>query len=150
MSPLQFTIGSSPEIVKMLLDAGADPNVIGGYSSPGIEKYHFIPILLMFADKKPPYLKDTDMECVRLLIEAGADVNCGALLAALRRRKFDIAEMLIDAGADMDVQNPNGETALFLAADKNDVDVLKLLLRKGANPNIPDKKGSTPLMKAVL
>ncbi len=60
----------------------------------------------------------------------------------------DITEIqkLIEAGADVNVTNSNGETPLYVASSKNQTEVVKLLLEAGADVNkgrIED--GYTPL-----
>jgi ankyrin repeat protein len=72
-----------------------------------------------------------------------------------------LAARLLAAGADPNVADLAGQTALFLAAEANNVDVATVLLQFGANPNIStdavsseegrgmgDQSGSTPLMRA--
>ena len=64
---------------------------------------------------------------------------------------FELALLLLDAGADPDVrQTSDGRTALHVAVTLPDVktrsDVVELLLRRKANPNIPDASGYTALM----
>lgn len=52
---------------------------------------------------------------------------------------------VISRGTPIDIQNPNGHTALHLAASLSRYDVVKLLIEKGANPNIKDNKGDRPI-----
>jgi len=91
-------------------------------------------------------------EIVELLISKGADVNAGEgvqvpLYAAAHSARIDIAERLIDAGA-----NINGDDArkqgcpLEAAVDSEDMKMIELLLSKGADVN---KGGWSPLHHAV-
>jgi ankyrin repeat protein len=56
---------------------------------------------------------------------------------------------LTESNADLDATDPDGSTALALAAINGHADVVALLLEKGANPNIADRTGMTPLYAAV-
>ena len=68
--------------------------------------------------------------------------------------------ILVDAGANLDIVDGHGSTALSWAAGGGHTERVNLLLRKktevvqllvdaGANPNIPDKYGFTPLSWAT-
>jgi ankyrin repeat protein len=54
-----------------------------------------------------------------------------------------IMERLLDAGADIDLQNDGGETALMYAAKYGRKEALRILLARGANPAIRDNDGRT-------
>lgn len=63
---------------------------------------------------------------------------------------FLTIESLINDGADIDVADENGETALMKAArTNNDVAVAEILIGWGANINAVDAKYETALMKAA-
>ena len=87
----------SIEVVRLLLEHGADPNA------------------------KDPRLGTTPMadagaapELVRLLVEAGADIDQtlpggeSVLVRFISRQQWDSALFLIDRGANLDVTNPDG------------------------------------------
>lgn len=63
----------------------------------------------------------------------------------------DIAKVndLLAQGVDVNAQDPQGVTALIVAAFKGNTDLAKLLVEKGADINAKAKRGSTPLMAAV-
>jgi ankyrin repeat protein len=111
---------------------------------------------------------------VRLLIERGADVDARSivndwprqvtgeprrmyrpfggltpLMFAAREGCLDCARSLVAAGANLDLPDPKGVTALFLAIDNFHFDTAKLLIEAGANPNKWDWWGRTPLYSAV-
>ena len=48
---------------------------------------------------------------------------------------------LIDAGADLNMEAKNGDTALILAANRGYTDCVKVLLKAGADVNGKNKKG---------
>jgi uncharacterized protein len=52
---------------------------------------------------------------------------------------LDIAEQLITAGADPDLQDKDGTSALIFAASIGRSETTKLLIALGANPNLKDK-----------
>ena len=105
------------DCVKTLLKAGADVNKQASGTTALKEAASFAYTI-----------------CVQLLLKAGADVNafsnkqvtlnegarvnpCGqdtALLTAIPRRGSDIVNMLIDAGADVNVQGWDGSTPLLI------------------------------------
>lgn len=66
------------------------------------------------------------------------------LQAALQSGKSDMAEKIIEAGANVNIKNPQGMSPLLLCATRNLVVPAVLLLQKGANPNL------TPLSEPPL
>lgn len=61
---------------------------------------------------------------------------------------LSIIHMLVDAGAKLNVQDDQGRTALFIAAENKRPAVIKLLKSMGADVDISDYAGNTPLMVA--
>lgn len=64
---------------------------------------------------------------------------------AAREGHYQLAEKLIELGADPNNEDNNGQTALFYSAREGHKDLCMLLIKKGANPNQQDKKHQTPL-----
>ena len=71
------------------------------------------------------------------------------LLFAAREGCLECARALVEGGAKLDLTDPKGVTALFLAIDNFHFDLAKYLIEKGANPNKWDWWGRTPLYSAV-
>ena len=57
----------------------------------------------------------------------------------------EVVKLLLAKGADINVKNSNGETALMAASSRGNADVVKLLLDKGADINVKNSKGKTAL-----
>jgi ankyrin repeat protein len=90
------------EAVRLLLDAGADPNAVGTSEQIGPVQ----PLHSAAASGR--------LEGVRLLLERGADVNARqgggftALHAAAASRDMELARVLLAAGADMTAKTDDG------------------------------------------
>ena len=60
----------------------------------------------------------------------------------------DVAKLLLDGGADLNMVTQHGGTPLHWAANNGRKTVVQLLLERGAWPNIRDQFGRTPLSYA--
>ncbi len=96
--------------------------------------------------------KGNPIECIRLLIDAGADVNAkrsdGGIPLVSAAGEAEVVRMLIDAGADVDaVDRSHRCTALHWASYMvdGDIETVRCLLEAGAHPSPVDKEGQTPL-----
>jgi uncharacterized protein len=78
-----------------------------------------------------------------------AEARNQALLEAAARPNGPGARDLLAQGADPNVRDPEGRTALMVAIENNhNPDVIELMLAKGAQVNATDRDGSTALMIA--
>lgn len=83
-----------------------------------------------------------DVEFIKKMITVGADsyfkINEGEsfLSTALVSEKYEIAELLIENGVDMNKTNKAGEQIVFDLIRKNHINQLKFLLKHGLNLNI--------------
>lgn len=87
-------------------------------------------------------------ECVRLLVQAGANVNARDFHGntPLHDAYFpDVAEELLKAGADVNARNHDGETPIFTAMSDG---VILLLAKHGANFRIRNNNGETVIKAA--
>ncbi|ADG72767.1 ankyrin repeat domain-containing protein [Brachyspira murdochii] len=167
------------EVVKELLNAGADTDIIYGTKEENEDNILY------------PAIKRCNLEKVKLLTEHGADINysnfeygpviayaisqeCidivkylvsqGAdpamtytngysysgksyslLNAAVGNKTTEIAEYLIEQGADINTQTDSvsGLPLIFIALRAENIELLKLLIEKGADTSVVDKDGKT-------
>ena len=128
--------------VKQLLNEGADPNAITECGKS--------PLMLaaMYGHKA----------AIETLLDAGADPNLQgdeefdegqtALMyiasSFFASNRAEVIKFLVERGADVNIQNNEGETALMLAGDFTDA--VKALIEAGADLNLRDKEGNTAMM----
>ena len=67
---------------------------------------------------------------------------------AIKGRLFCCVKLLLDEGANTDLQDSSGSTALIQASLNGHPACVKLLLDAGANTDLKTKKSNTALMKA--
>lgn len=65
------------------------------------------------------------------------------------KKSDDVLNMLIDAGADVNIATKTKSTALMAAASAGRVSIVELLVTKGADPMLKNSKGQTALDVAV-
>ena len=75
-------------------------------------------------------------------------VHLNPLHFALARAQPRVAVALIEAGADPNSRDDDGDTALIVATNKQWTEVVRALLAKGADPNAAGRNGETPLHNA--
>jgi hypothetical protein len=140
------------DAVKVLLAHGGDPNAT--------ESTNGETALMWAAAENHP-------EAVKALISRGANLNARSkaleyktdrfglegvltilprghwtpLMYAAREGALGSARALAEAGADLNLTDPDGATALVLAIINGHYDTAGLLLEKGADPNIADTAG---------
>jgi hypothetical protein len=59
--------------------------------------------------------------------------------------KMDTIQLLINYGADLEIKNKDGKTALMLASELNNYEIVEFLLSLGAKPNAGGLKTTTKL-----
>ena len=137
-SALIFAVESGHfELTMELVAAGADPND---------QRNGFCPLHVLSWVRKPNSGDDpsgdppprgsgnlTDLEFVRAIVLAGADVNA----------------KLENGDGGRAVLTPRGATPMLYAARTADVPLMKTLVELGADPAEPNVDGCTPLMAAA-
>ena len=122
---LEAVGGGHLDTVRFLLDAGVDKEFIDGSCfSVNVSALH--------------HAAKGDVEIVRLLLDARADVNqqhffdCEtALMIAASAGKTEIVHLLLNAGADKNVTNLDGETVLMMAKSSGQAEIASLLADGG-------------------
>ena len=82
-------------------------------------------------------------------INVNSDVGT-ALMAAVFKNDIKIAKLLLDFGADTNIADPNGTSALHYATRFTNKEIIKLLVAYGADINLKDSKGFSALDYALL
>jgi uncharacterized protein len=140
---------SQPEVVSLLLDNGADPNVkdANGFTS----LHHAVRDTDYGAD---PATKAIQVKVVKALLAHGADPNARLQLDK-EKLAAEIKAQAGNAGArtkrtsiTITEVELEGATPLALAAEVNNLDAIKALMDAGADPTIATEKGTTPLILA--
>ncbi|MBN1981654.1 MAG: ankyrin repeat domain-containing protein [Chitinivibrionales bacterium] len=86
---------------------------------------------------------------VNVYVNAVDENGNSPLLHSLAEGNNEIAKMLIQHGADINVKTKDGATALSWAIEKSDMDVIEMIVNKDADVNAKDQKGMCPLFRAL-
>jgi ankyrin repeat protein len=138
-SPLMYAAAlGSLESMRLLLDAGADPNAANDFAAT--------PLMWCAGDAAK----------VRLLLSKGANVNARSnlgrtalLIAATIDGSTEVARLLIGKGADVNARDKGGSSVLAQAASSNNIEVARLLIAQKAEVNTVDEAGYSPLISAA-
>ncbi|XP_059684541.1 ankyrin repeat and SOCS box protein 3 isoform X2 [Gavia stellata] len=150
----------SLESVRVLLEAGADPNEVTTEATTAlflaVENGHadIVKILLQHgANVKGPHswsgwnsLHQASFqgrtEIMKILLEEGASKECKddfgitPLFVAAQYGKLESLRLLVSHGADVNCQAKDRATPLLIAAQEGHAECVELLLSKGADPNL--------------
>jgi ankyrin repeat protein len=138
ITPLTLAVGLGfPEMVKLLLDKGADVNLVNENGDTS----------LMIA------VSSGNLEITRLLLNRDADINLvnryglSTFEIAVESDSMEMIELLLNKGGNgIPIENA---TALIFHASMTSLPILKLLVKKGVNINVLNNRAQTPLMFAV-
>lgn len=130
-----------PGRVDALLKKGATPNIATGGDSP-----------LIYAARR------NEIEMVRLLLDAGADINYRndrgetALMTCSIRGTTELLTLLLERGSDVHAVDDNGHTVLgkVISRPTDTEPLTRLCIVKGASIHQPGYNGQTPLAYAVI
>ena len=126
------------------------------------EEYDPYELMIMYPNQKAEMLNHQirkpipNMNLVQDLITLGANLdwqdelsqNRTSLHLAIYHNFSKIAKMLIDAGADTNIQDNWGDTPLHVAIMKNNSIIVQMLLDAGARKDIQNHSGKVPFYYA--
>jgi ankyrin repeat protein len=134
------------QLVKILIEAGADVNAVSTYESAGSTYENTMEISPL-----QDAVMLSDLEMGKILLESGADVKvnspllypavsswfrceAGMLATAMLGGNIELFQLLLDSGANIDSIPPTEKsiTALQAASDTGYLDIVEMLLRRGA------------------
>ena len=125
--------------VKLLLDAGVDPN--------GLDAYMRSPMC--------DAAVSDDITIVKILLDHGAkpqrqpNADCSPVASAAQSSSLEVLTALIKAGADVNGDWPDGLSPLANAISLNNQKAGIFLIKNGANPNAAMTTGRSLLSYAV-
>lgn len=161
------------DVVKLLLDRGADPNA--RLKRAPLKRHHDAGTTLNFGQGTTPLMRaarTNDVAVMRLLLDKGADpfltlpdrtnalmIAAGLGAGGLRGEGIRIVvptpegavqacALLLERGMDVDAFNNAGNTALHGAVGRGDA-VVRFLAERGATLTLKNKAGFTPLDLAM-
>ena len=139
MTPLLgATLLNNFEVVKCLIDLGADINAVSSCGSTPV----------LFA------CDQSNTEVAEYLIRRGADIkkpNDFGETCLMRAFKFkELCQLLLDNGADVKAQDAYGDLALHHAIKKDQPDTVHLLLDRGSDPYVKNKTGDDAFRMAII
>lgn len=89
------------------------------------------------------------LKCInKSMLRDGFDYNETPLHIAVRKNYIQIAQVLLESGADIDVRDATGLQAIHEASRNNDLEMFVLLVERGADPFDRTVQGDTPLSQA--
>ena len=170
-SPKLFGQVEATAVVTKLLGLGANPNA--ALKRPSLGRHHDLSGDASMGEGTTPLMRAArtgDVELMRILLGHAAnlhlrrrDLGTALILAATGRggglptgpstipgaSAVDAVKMLIEAGADPDAFNLNGQTALHVASQRGADPVVQELIAAGATLDLRDKQKRTPIDLAL-
>ncbi len=148
------------DAVRVLLDHGADANAKENFRGQtslmwAAAENHPEVIRLLLAHGADPKVRSSDRDTTPPKLMAGtpaAPISRGgltALIFAARQGSIESAKTLIEAGADINQGDADGNTPLLIAILNNHDELSLMLIDKGADVNAANKDGRSPIFAAV-
>ncbi|KAM3294929.1 hypothetical protein ACQJBY_037661 [Aegilops geniculata] len=128
-------------VLRLLLSRGASVDIDGAHGTPlhTASYYGNAGALKILLDHHADPNRVSEISCTPLLMALNS-----TKLGVSESDSLNCVKLLVKAGADMNSANPY--TPLVVAATYGLADCIKYLLEAGANPNIPDEQcGTTPI-----
>jgi ankyrin repeat protein len=105
------------------------------------------------ADAVSAAISSAKFEVLQTLLKKGFDIDGNRLgpllISASNSGEIRIVEHLLQAGASIDYQGPDGETVLMAAVKSGKMELVNSLLKRGAKVGSADSVGRTPLILAA-
>jgi len=146
-------VSTTNESLCMCVATGEEEEVslfLAAGFSPDIKDKKGIPLLGLSA-------RNGQLNVLKLLLRSGAQVNLiaedrgsTALLDSAIERNKDMVKILIEAGADVNVQSKDGQTALVVVVGAGDEELAEILVKAGADPDIKDALGVSARKYATI
>ncbi|MCT4635238.1 MAG: ankyrin repeat domain-containing protein [Rickettsiales bacterium] len=93
-------------------------------------------------------------QLIKMFLDYGIEINqihsgATALYWAVQEGFFEVAKILLNAGADTEIKAKNGNTPLIASTQNHNFNMVKLLVEAGANLENSNNLGATPLFIAA-
>lgn len=79
----------------------------------------------------------------------GIHYDPDSFLKAVKDGRYDLVQLFVKAGIDINTKDPSGKDALMLAASKGDIEIVTFLLANGARLTTRSNEGYNALMFAL-
>ena len=148
---------ANPEVVRMLLKAGADTS--GATGAAILSAFIDNPLSRDTPRQQVESIQQRQIACLRLLAQHGLNVGAPEserttpLASAAMRGRVALVAELLTLGADVHARDESGNTALMAASRYGQSDTVRLLLKHGARADeagLASHGGVTPLLGAIL
>ncbi|KAG9394228.1 hypothetical protein J8273_4330 [Carpediemonas membranifera] len=140
-TPLHMAVQTgNAELVRLLLEASADPTAVDGDGTSVIHAATEIGA----ADCVAALLAH-NQALVNTVGEAGFTI----LHVAVEMGDVDMLGLILTAPVEVNTRIQGGSTAVNMAAEHGLAGIVKMLLEVGADPTIPDDDGDTPMSNAT-